>query len=187
VFMFCGRADHLDEFCFQCKRIERRRVDYARNSYHDEFSNFPLCSFSHALPRTSSHALSRFSHGPNHLSYSFDSRENNFVSTRFGYGPCPHHSDRFPHRPSFPARGSRAHPELRHLDGPHFPHHGSCPTQPNGEVQRTVKTSYGRIVKYWIPKIYLTNPSIESSTSSRPMYMLDGGLEDKWLIDSSCS
>jgi hypothetical protein len=109
------------------------------------------------------------------------------VSTRFGYGPCPHHSDRFPRRPSFPARGSRAHPELRHLDGPHFPHHGLCPTQPNGEVQRTVKTSYGRIVKYWIPKIYLTNPSIESSTSSRPMYMLDGGLEDKWLMDSSCS
>jgi hypothetical protein len=40
VFMFCGCADHLDEFCFRCKRIERRQVDYARNSYHDEFSNF---------------------------------------------------------------------------------------------------------------------------------------------------
>jgi hypothetical protein len=26
--MFCGRAGHLDEFCFRHKRIERRRVDY---------------------------------------------------------------------------------------------------------------------------------------------------------------
>jgi regulator of replication initiation timing len=30
--MFCGRAGHLDEFCFWRKRIERRRVEYARNS-----------------------------------------------------------------------------------------------------------------------------------------------------------
>jgi hypothetical protein len=59
--------------------------------------------------------------------------------------------------------------EPRHLDGPHFPHRGSCPTQPNGEVKRTVKTSSGRMVKCWIPKIYLTNPSTEPSTSSRPM------------------
>jgi hypothetical protein len=32
VCMFCGRAGHLNEFCFQCKRIERMRVEYARNS-----------------------------------------------------------------------------------------------------------------------------------------------------------
>jgi hypothetical protein len=32
VCMFCDRADHLDEFCFRRKRIERRRVEYARNS-----------------------------------------------------------------------------------------------------------------------------------------------------------
>jgi hypothetical protein len=30
VYMFCGRVGHLDEFCFQWKRIERRCVEYAR-------------------------------------------------------------------------------------------------------------------------------------------------------------
>jgi hypothetical protein len=35
--MFCGRAGHLDKFCFRHKRIERRRVEYARGSYRDEF------------------------------------------------------------------------------------------------------------------------------------------------------
>jgi hypothetical protein len=39
--MFCGRAGHLDEFCFRHKRIERRHFDYTRNSYRDEFSDFP--------------------------------------------------------------------------------------------------------------------------------------------------
>ena len=37
ICMFCGRAGHLDEFCFRWKRIERRRVKYARHSYRDEF------------------------------------------------------------------------------------------------------------------------------------------------------
>jgi hypothetical protein len=32
VCMFCGRVGHLDEFCFRRKRIERRHVEYARNS-----------------------------------------------------------------------------------------------------------------------------------------------------------
>jgi hypothetical protein len=73
VCIFCGRVGHLDEFCFQCKRIERRRLDYARNSYHDEFSYFLSCSFSRALPHTSSRALSCLSHGPNHRSYDFGS------------------------------------------------------------------------------------------------------------------
>jgi hypothetical protein len=54
---------------------------------------------------------------------------------------------------------------MRHLDGPRFPRRGSRPTQPSGEVQRTVKTS-SRMVKCWIPKIYLTNPSTEPSTFS---------------------
>jgi hypothetical protein len=36
-------------------------------------------------------------------------------------------------------------------------------------VQRTVKISSGRMVKCWIPKIYLTNLSTEPSTISRPM------------------
>jgi hypothetical protein len=41
---------YLDEFYFLCKRMEKMRVDYARNSYHDEFiffaSLFFLCSVS---------------------------------------------------------------------------------------------------------------------------------------------
>jgi hypothetical protein len=41
ICMFCGCVGHLDEFCFQCKRMEKRRVDYARNSYHDELIDFP--------------------------------------------------------------------------------------------------------------------------------------------------
>jgi hypothetical protein len=59
--------------------------------------------------------------------------------------------------------------EPRHLDDPHFSRHGSRPTCSNGEVQKTVKTSSGHIVKCWVPKFYLTNPSTEPSTSSYPM------------------
>jgi hypothetical protein len=36
VCMFCGCVGHLDDFCFFRKRIEKRRIDYARNSYCDE-------------------------------------------------------------------------------------------------------------------------------------------------------
>jgi hypothetical protein len=50
-----------------------------------------------------------------------------------------------------------------------------------------MKTSLGQMVKRWIPKIYLTNPSTEPSTSSHSMYVLDGGLEAKWLMDFGCS
>jgi hypothetical protein len=50
-----------------------------------------------------------------------------------------------------------------------------------------VKTSSGHMVKCWIPKIFLTNPSTEPSTFSHSMYEMDGGLENKWLIDSDCS
>jgi hypothetical protein len=63
VCMFCGRAGHLDEFCFCRKRIETRPFDYARNSYHDEFIDFP--------PRSYSRAPSRFSHELNHHPYGF--------------------------------------------------------------------------------------------------------------------
>jgi hypothetical protein len=175
--MFCGRAGHLDEFCFWWKRIERRRVEYTRDSYRDEFIDFPPRSYSHvpprfysrASPRTFSRALSQFAHGPNHRSYGFGPRENYFEPRRFGYDPHPHRGDRFPLRPGFSAGGSFSHFELRHLDGPCFPHHGSRLTRPTGEVQKTVKTSSGRMVKCWIPKTYLTNPSTESSTFSRPM------------------
>jgi hypothetical protein len=91
------------------------------------------------------------------------------VPRRFGYNPRPHRGDRFLRMPGFPIGGSHTHFELRHLDGPCFSHRGSCPTRPNGEVERIVKTSSGRMVKCWIPKIYLTNPITEPSTSSRPM------------------
>jgi hypothetical protein len=177
VCMFYGCASHLDEFCFRCKRIEKRRLDYARNSYRDEFINFSHRSYSRVLPRsysrasprTSSRALSSFSHGPNHRSSGFGSRENRFEPIRFGYDPRPHHGDRFSRRLGFPTGESHTHFELRYLDGPHFSRCGSRPTRPNGEVQRTVKTFSSRMVKCWIPNIYLTNPSTEPSTSSRLM------------------
>jgi hypothetical protein len=161
VCILCGHGDHLDEFCFRRKRIEKSLFDYVRNSYCVEFINFSPCYYSCAL--------SHFSHGPNHRSYGSGSRENNFVSRRFGYDPHPHHGDLFPCRPGFPAGGSYTYFEPRHLDGPHFPSCGSCPTGSNGEVLKAVKTFSGRMVKCWIPKIYLTNPSTEPSTSSHSM------------------
>jgi hypothetical protein len=91
------------------------------------------------------------------------------VLRRFGYGPHPHHGDHFPRRSGFSARWSHTQFEPRHLDGPHFPHRVSHPTESNGEVQRTMNTSSSRMVKCWIPKIYFTNPSTEPTTSSCPM------------------
>jgi hypothetical protein len=69
--------------------------------------------------------------------------------------------------PGFSAGGSYTHFEPRHLDGPCFPRRGSRPTRLSGVVQRTVKTSSGRLV--WIPKIFLTNHNTEPSTFSHPM------------------
>jgi hypothetical protein len=185
ICMFCGRAGHLDEFCFRRKRIERRHVEYDRNSYRDEFfdvlpqsyshilsrsySRASPCTFSHALLRTSSCASPQFAHGPNHHSYGFGPQENRFVPRRFGYGPRPHRGDRFPRRSGFPAGEAHTHFELRHLDDPHFPRRGSHPARPNCELERIAKTSSGRMVKCWIPKIYLTNPSMEPSTPSHPI------------------
>jgi hypothetical protein len=87
ICMFCGCAGHLDEFCFQQKRTERRSVEYARDSYRDEFIDFLPHSYSHvlprfyshasprtfsrALPRTSSSASPQLAHGSNHCSYGF--------------------------------------------------------------------------------------------------------------------
>jgi hypothetical protein len=177
VCMFCGRAGHMDEFCFWRKRIVKKHFEYARNSYHDEFldlpprsySHVPPHSYSHASPRTFSHAFPQFSYGPNHRSYGFGSRENRFEPRRFGYDPRPHRGDHFSRRHGLLAGGSFPHFEPRHLDGPRFPHRGLCPTRPNGELKRIVKTPSGRMVKCWIPKIYLTNPSMEPSTPSHPM------------------
>jgi hypothetical protein len=66
---------------------------------------------------------------------------------RFGYGSRPHRGDRFLRMLDFPAGGAYSHFELRHLDGPHFSHRGSHPTRPKGELERIVKTSFGRMVK----------------------------------------
>jgi hypothetical protein len=79
IYMFCGCAGHLEEFYFWRKRIERRRIEYARDSYCDEFIDFLPRSYSHilrrfysrALPRTFSRVLPQFAHGPNHRSYGF--------------------------------------------------------------------------------------------------------------------
>jgi hypothetical protein len=54
-------------------------------------------------------------------------------------------------------------------------------------MKRIIKTSSGHIVKCGIPKIYLTNPITKPSTSSHSISVLDGGQEDKWLMDSGCS
>jgi hypothetical protein len=167
--MFCGCAGHLDEFCFRRKRIERRRIEYARDSYRDEFINFPPRSYSHVPPHfysrdspcTFSRTFPQFAHGPNYHSYSLGPRENRFEPRHFGYDPRPYRGGCFPHRPDFPARWSFPHFEPRHLDGPRFPRRGSRPTQPSGEVQRTMKTSSGRMIKCWISKIYLINRSTE--------------------------
>jgi hypothetical protein len=69
------------------------------------------------------------------------------VPRRFSYGTHPHRGDRFPHRPGFPARGSYNHFEPIHWDGPHFPRRGTHPTGSIGEVQRTMKTSSGHMIK----------------------------------------
>jgi hypothetical protein len=155
ICMFCGRASHLNEFYFQRKRIERRRVEYARNSYHDKFNDFSHRSYSRILPRsysrassrTFSRALPQFAHGPNHRSYDFGSRENRFEPRRFGYDPRPHRGNRFLCRSDFPTGGSFTHFEPRQLDGLPFSHRGSCPTRPSGKLQRIVKTSSAHMVQ----------------------------------------
>jgi hypothetical protein len=88
---------------------------------------------------------------------------------RFGHGPHPQCDDRFPRRHGFFAGESYTCFEPRHLDGPCFHRRGSLPTGSKHEVQKTVKTSSGHMVKCWIPKIYLTSPSTEPSTSSHPL------------------
>jgi hypothetical protein len=71
--MFCVCVGHLVVFCFRRKRMEKRCVDYATNSYHDEFFDFLSRFYSCVSPRTSSRALSHFSYVPNHRSYDFGS------------------------------------------------------------------------------------------------------------------
>jgi hypothetical protein len=69
------------------------------------------------------------------------------VPRRFGYSPRSHHGARPPCRHGSPARGAYSHFEPSHLDGLHFPHRGSRPTGSKTKVQKTMKTSSGRMVK----------------------------------------
>jgi hypothetical protein len=139
ICTFCGRAGHIAEFCFRRKRMEKRRMDYARNSYHDEFIDFS--------PHFSSRAPSHFLYEPNHRSNGFSSRESGLVPRCFGVDPRSHCGVRPPRRHGFPARGVYSHFEPSRFDGSRFPHHDSCPTRSNGEAQRIMKTSSGRMVK----------------------------------------
>jgi hypothetical protein len=91
------------------------------------------------------------------------------VSRRFGFDPRSHRGASSSSRHGSPTRGVYSHFELSRFDGPHFPRRGSRPTRSNCEVHKTVVTSSGRMVKCWIPKIFLTNPSTESSTFSHSM------------------
>jgi hypothetical protein len=87
----------------------------------------------------------------------------------FVFNPCSHRGARPPCRHGSPARGTHSHFEPSRFDSPHFLCRGSHPTRSNCEVHKTMVTYLGRMVKCWIPKIFLTNPSIESSTFSCSM------------------
>jgi hypothetical protein len=88
------------------------------------------------------------------------------VPRRFGYGPRPHHGDRFPRRNDFPAGGSYTHFEPRHLDDPRFPYYGSHPTGSKGEVQKTMKTVA------WLSAGFLRFISLTLALSHRPLLVL---------------
>jgi hypothetical protein len=123
------------------------------DSYHDEFMDILPRSYSHAPPRFYSRACPRtFSRALPHTSSS--------ASPQFAYGPN-HRSYGFGPREN--------HFEPRRFGYGPRPHRGLCSTRPSGAVQRTVETSSGRMVKCWIPKIYLTNPNTEPSTFSHPV------------------
>jgi hypothetical protein len=84
----------------------------------------------------------------------------------FGVDPRSHRGACPLRRHGFSARGVYSHVEPSHFDGSCFSHRGSRPTCSNGEVQKIVKISSGRMVKCWIPKIFLANTSTEPSTFS---------------------
>jgi hypothetical protein len=95
--------------------------------------------------------------------------ETHIVMSFLIFRPRPHRGDRFPRRSGFPAVGFYTHFDPRHLNDPRFSRRGSRLTRTSGEVQRTIETSSGRMVKCWISKIYLTNPSTKPSTFSHPI------------------
>jgi hypothetical protein len=69
------------------------------------------------------------------------------VPRHFDVNPHSHRDVRPPRRHGFPAKCVYSYFEPNRFDGPHFPRHGSYPTRSNGEVQRIVKTSLGRMIK----------------------------------------
>jgi hypothetical protein len=88
---------------------------------------------------------------------------------RFGFDPRSHHGARPSRRHGFSARGVYSHFEPSCFDGPRFLHRGSRPTRSNYEVHKTVVTFSGHMVKCWITKNFLTNPSTEPSIFSHSM------------------
>ena len=137
------------------KRIERKQAELTRDAFYDDFVDFQPRSFSRAY------------RGQGHSSYGFDSQNRGFAQQRFGAPRFPHRGERHSrgfgfHTDDFYPHNSRF--ESRRFDRPRFPHHGSRPMHSNDNVQRTVMTTTGHMVKCWIPKCFLTNPSTEPST-----------------------
>jgi hypothetical protein len=87
----------------------------------------------------------------------------------FGVDPRSHHGVCPVHKHGFPARGIYSHFEPSRFDSPCFFCCGSRLTRSNDEVQRIVKASSGHMIKCWIPKIFLTNPSTEPLAFSHSM------------------
>ena len=152
--MFCGRAGRLDEFCFRCKRLERRQRKYLRDAYHEDLDFLPrFASRATLRPNHRSYGYGPKENGqdpprPNHRSYGYGPRENSFVSQRFGSDPCLlHRDDRYPRRHRYPSDGFYPRSESRRFDGPRFSRRGSHFPHLSDEVQTTVLTSSGRMVK----------------------------------------
>ena len=170
--MFCGYAGHLDDFCFRCKRLERWQREYLRNAYHEniDFSpHFAPC----ATPRSNHHSDDyrprENGHAPprtNHHSYGYGLRENDFVSQCFSFDPRSlHHGDQYMCRHRYPSDGFYSHHEPRCFDRPCLPHCGSCSPRSSDDVHVATLTSSCCMVKCWIPKVYLTNPTTKPSIS----------------------
>jgi hypothetical protein len=89
-------------------------VDYAKNSYHDEFIDF--------LPHISFHVPSHFSQGPDHCPSSYVSRKSGLITGCFGVDLLSHCGVvHLPCRHGFPARSVYSHVEPSRCDSQCFP------------------------------------------------------------------
>jgi hypothetical protein len=167
--MFYGRAGHLVEFYFQHKRLERRRFEYARNSNRDEFFDFPPRS-SLVLHLALLHALFLSSLIDLTIAYMVLVHERTTLSldalvmAHVLIVVIIYHIGLVFLQESFTPILSWDTWTV-HI----FPVMVLVPLVSNGDVQKIVKTSSGLIVKCWIPKIHLTNPSTEPLTFSRSL------------------